>query len=184
MSEKLPICGSHPEYPVPLIHTLVFTGAELWCPYCNDKVGAFDCEMVDETPELKERLRRYRDASWKYLNAHGAFTCIEMIWHGVRVKREDLPKSFLDEQRDIIMGYELGVKGEDLGSDMIVSYQHVRNKNCIYERVGDTDEFKWADITRSEGGILQEIHYNQKFIPYEAIKSDGTKYKVIEKDSL
>lgn len=71
--------------------------------------------------------------------------------------------------------------------DKVISYRHVRNHECIYIRIGDTDEFQWAapwgeNITRSERHISMEIHYNQKFIPLEAVRPDGTKFKLTDKN--
>lgn len=52
-----------------------------------------------------------------------------------------------------------------MNPDKINAYQHVRNKNCIYQRVGNTDIFVWNDCKRSEQNIKQEIVWNNKFIP-------------------
>lgn len=57
------------------------------------------------------------------------------------------------------------------------AYQHVRNKTVIYRRVGDTSVFTWEDKKRTESNILNEIAYNQKFVPY----SDNKKNKFMIK---
>jgi hypothetical protein len=44
------------------------------------------------------------------------------------------------------------------------AYQHIRNKNCIYRRVGDTDVFIWKKYKRRENGIIAVLH--EKFEPY------------------
>lgn len=49
---------------------------------------------------------------------------------------------------------------------IIDAYQHVRNPNCIYRRVGDTNVFVWENYKRTEAGILYEIHINEKFKIY------------------
>lgn len=55
----------------------------------------------------------------------------------------------------------------DINNTQVMSYRHIRNKKCIYQRVGDSSEFKWENYTRDESGIAAEIHYNEKFEVFE-----------------
>lgn len=48
----------------------------------------------------------------------------------------------------------------------IDAYQHTRNKNCIYRRIGDTNIFQWDKYKRTENGILMAIEYDHKFKPF------------------
>jgi hypothetical protein len=54
--DQVLICSNHrEEYPVPLIWTYKFRGAEQWCPFCGQAVDLFSGCLVDPTPELAER---------------------------------------------------------------------------------------------------------------------------------
>ena len=52
------------------------------------------------------------------------------------------------------------------------AYQHTRNKNCIYRRVGDTDKFTWEGYTRAEYSLIRDMEVDGKFEPYEE-KNNG-----------
>ena len=60
--KEIKICENHPEFEVPLIWTFAFNGAEYWCPYCGQNSGMLGAgEDVEETPELKERLKNIKN---------------------------------------------------------------------------------------------------------------------------
>jgi len=93
------ICDSHDDdYVVPMIHTMAFMGAELWCPYCGHTAGwPFGAERVEETEELTKRHDLYRTAVDKseFLHAMGIRCCSGTTWphgSGIIIKPEDLPE--------------------------------------------------------------------------------------------
>ena len=98
MKEKtIKICPNHQDYEVPLIWTFAFPGAEYWCPYCGYLSGMFGAgEDVEETEELRKRLKAYEKASKKYLKANGILCCAETKYNGKWIPPKDLPSKTYD----------------------------------------------------------------------------------------
>lgn len=117
MSDKktILICADHEEYPVPLIGTLVFMGAEKWCPFCGETGDIFYGERIDSTPELEKRKETYKKASNEYLDAKGALSCSSLEWEGKRISPNELPDVVKERYWRIINnGWKHNVKAEDL----------------------------------------------------------------------
>ena len=62
----------------------------------------------------------------------------------------------------------------------IVAYRHVRNHDCIYRRIGNTNTFSCGEYERSESGLEDAMYVDGKFDIYE-IELSGTKdFKINE----
>lgn len=117
MSEKktILVCADHEEYPVPLIGTMVFMGAEKWCPFCGETGDIFYGERIELTPELEKRKEIYKKASNEYLDARGTFACSSLEWEGKRISPSELPETEKERCRTIINnGWKCNIKAEDL----------------------------------------------------------------------
>lgn len=115
--QEILICDNHiKEYPTPLISTMSFSGAELWCPYCSTKIGMFDGgTKVPETDELKARLHAYKVATVDYLHAHAVRSASYIYWKGKMIEPIGLP----DEEKKRLMevrksGWNYDIKIEEL----------------------------------------------------------------------
>lgn len=106
------ICENHQEYPVPLIQTMAFRGAENWCPYCGETSGIFAGKEVDSSPELERRAANYKEMSKSFIKANATFSCSRMMYNGKEVTIAELPEEYLDEQKQIIKEWKYGVEAE------------------------------------------------------------------------
>ncbi len=110
------ICSNHQEYKVPLIYTFSWNSYEYWCPYCGCHEGMMGAgEDVEDSEELKERQKLYKEATKEYMDAMGVKVCVTTLWEGEQVKPEDLPdeeKERLNKIRE--KGWELNKKVEDI----------------------------------------------------------------------
>lgn len=118
MSEQktILICANHEEeYPTPLISTLVFRGAEKWCPFCGETGDIFYGERVPSTPELEQRKEKYKKASDEYLDAIGNLSCSSLMWEGKRISPKDLPFTEKERCQNIVSkGWKINIKAEDI----------------------------------------------------------------------
>ena len=101
------VCEAHQdEKIVPLISTMAFNGAEYWCPYCGYTGGFLGAgERVEETPELAETLKEYKEKSREFLKAKSAQVCISLLWEGERISPDDLPESEKEKNRKVIKNW-------------------------------------------------------------------------------
>ena len=74
--ETILLCDQH-DYKAPLISTMVFNGAELWCPYCGYLAGSFDGagQEVPLTEALVGRRSIYKDHTEFFRFARGRLVC-------------------------------------------------------------------------------------------------------------
>ena len=109
--KEIKICENHPEFEVPLIWTFAFNGAEYWCPYCGQNSGMLGAgEDIEETPELKERLKIYKKYSKKFLHANAILVCAETKYKGEWIKPKDLPRKEIDRLAKIREDWKYEVK--------------------------------------------------------------------------
>ena len=110
------ICSSHRDYEVPLIFTFAWNYNEYWCPYCDKHEGAMGAgEEVEETTELKKRLKLYEEATKDYRHAMAMLVCSSTDWKGVQTKPEDLPEEEKNRLKEVRKkGWKLNIKIEDL----------------------------------------------------------------------
>ena len=110
------ICSDHQDYQVPLIYTYAWNGAEYWCPYCNCHLGMLEArEDVEETEELKKRLKLFKKATEEFRGARGTLICAETGWKGEWVKPKDLPKEEIERLQKIVkIAWKENIKIEDL----------------------------------------------------------------------
>lgn len=67
---SIKICSSHADYPVPLIWTFAFIGAEYWCPHCGYTGGMMGAgENVEPTAELIALRTAFTKLSKPFLHA-------------------------------------------------------------------------------------------------------------------
>ena len=110
------ICSSHRDYEVPLIYTFSWRYNEYWCPYCDKYEGMMGAgEDIEETKELKKRLKLYEEATKEYRHAIGVLVCCSTEWKRVQTKPDDLPEKEKERLSNIRKkGWELNIKAEDL----------------------------------------------------------------------
>ncbi len=103
-------------YEVPLIYTFSWNYYEYWCPYCDTHEGMMGAgENVEETKELKKRLKLFEEVTKDYIHAMGVLGCFSTKWKEEQIKPEDLPKEEKDRLQTIRdKGWELNKKVEDL----------------------------------------------------------------------
>lgn len=97
--ETIGTCPNHQEYVVPTLATMVFRGAEHWCPFCGWTTGTFFDDFREQTPATTELVRRhevYLAASQDYLVSRGT-----SAWEW-GVKAEDLPQPESGIRRPIV----------------------------------------------------------------------------------
>jgi len=113
MSKQILICNSHQEYPVALIQTFAFRGAEFWCPYCGTISGHFDGNQTahDRLPSIEERARLFAEATRPYLNAKSKLACAFLEWEGKRITPDKLPEAEKKRLNEIVTkGWQLNQK--------------------------------------------------------------------------
>lgn len=116
MKKELLICTDHQEYPTPLIQTMVFRGAELWCPYCGAKIGMFDSgsKVVKNTILLNTREKLYKIRYRKYLGALATKVCTTLCFRGKWMTPDELPQEEKDRIGKILeKGWKADRKIED-----------------------------------------------------------------------
>jgi hypothetical protein len=69
---------------------------------------------VDETPELKERLEKYKKYSQDYLHAMGILVCSATTWKGQRVQPDELPDEEKARLRQIRENWQYGIKASQI----------------------------------------------------------------------
>ena len=108
--KKITICESHFKYEVPLISTFAFSGAEYWCPFCGQASGMFGGKTVESTPELEQRLIKYKEESKEYLGALSTRACSSLMFEGKRISPDELPQEEKDRIKAIIdKGWKRGI---------------------------------------------------------------------------
>ncbi len=116
---EIKVCGSHQDYPVPLIWTYAWSGYEYWCPFCGnheEMMGAG--KNIKESEELLTRVIRYQVASEDYLHAQSVSVCSGMEWEGRQIHPDELPQQEKDRLAEIRKtGWTYEVKAEDLKID-------------------------------------------------------------------
>lgn len=111
------ICDDHEDdYPVPLIWTFAFNGAEYWCPYCGANRGMLGAgELVtDEDGTLRKRLHNYKKISRKFLRAKGRQVCARTRYKGEMIKPRELPEESRQADINRIKRYKYNRKVEDI----------------------------------------------------------------------
>jgi len=68
-NERIVICEEHIFPKIPLISTMVFRGAELWCPYCGKTYDIFGGRFINSTRMLESLYKRYLKTTKKYLKS-------------------------------------------------------------------------------------------------------------------
>ncbi len=111
-TKKIAVCESHSDYKVPMIDTMVFSGAEAWCPYCGKTAGMFDVSIIESTPELEERKRVYALRSKAFLRATGVFSASQVKYQDQWLTLAELPIEFVDEQKEIARQWKYNVEAE------------------------------------------------------------------------
>lgn len=119
MANKINVCPWHLEYPVPLIYTFAFRGAEYWCPFCQYKSGILEAgEIVELTPELEKRHDLFKAAALPYINAVGTLNCDRIEYprgSGITMPPNELPAEVLEENARIVAtGWKSGIIIEDV----------------------------------------------------------------------
>ena len=94
---------------IPMLSTMVFAGAEYWCPHCGTLEGIFDSPHVEASPELVALQAKYVIASQKYLKARSIFSCSSLLYDGERVTPDQLPDHSREQQRKIIDAFQYPV---------------------------------------------------------------------------
>lgn len=62
-------CGSHLDYPTPVISTFKWLGREFWCPHCGRKYQFFDGFKYFESSEvLENRGKEFLELATPYLS--------------------------------------------------------------------------------------------------------------------
>lgn len=111
--KKISVCPEHQDYQVPMISTMAFPGAELWCPYCGHDTG---CPFGDDlelpiTPELKKRYMWYKSKSRKYIRAIASRSCsLFKLSKTQTVKPEDIPQEMQAKFQQEIDKYKFEIK--------------------------------------------------------------------------
>lgn len=111
MSNKtIAICAYHSDLQVPLISTFAFREAEYWCPFCGEEYGMFGGKNIDSTPELEQRLIKYKEASKEYLGALSTRACSSLMFKGERISPSELPQEEKDRIKAITdKGWKRGI---------------------------------------------------------------------------
>jgi len=112
--KEIRVCGCDDEYPVPLIWTFAFSGAEYWCPYCGENMGMMGAgEHITITKEILDRGNKYKELSKDFLHAKSTSACSSLIFKGERISPEDLPESEKKKNRKIINSWKYDIKLTD-----------------------------------------------------------------------
>lgn len=110
------ICSNHSDYPVPLLWTFAFIGAEYWCPHCGYTGGMLGSgERVEPTPELLATQTAFKKLSKPYLHAlafSGRSGAEAVKYQGQWVKPKDLPTEYLAELQATIKAWTYHQKPE------------------------------------------------------------------------
>jgi hypothetical protein len=69
MERDINICENHQYYKVPLIGTMVFYGAEYWCPFCGQTYDIFGGKKVKMSSSLYRKYALYKNVSSKFLQS-------------------------------------------------------------------------------------------------------------------
>ncbi len=100
-------CKGKHNLKIPLIATLVFTGASQWCPYCgnkdNEHGGIF---LQTESIELDRLKKRYEAYSDEFLKSCALFSNEMSIIDGKEFLRKDIPEEILAKARRVINSYQ------------------------------------------------------------------------------
>ena len=109
--KTIEICPNHQDYPTPMLATLAFRGAELWCPHCGHTTGMFgDGIEVPDTKELKERSKKHSKHAKEFLHAMGVRACYKTTWQGNVIFPDELPQEEKDRLEKIRKEWEYGKK--------------------------------------------------------------------------
>ncbi len=113
MSDTIKICTRH-DKQVPLLWTMVFVGAEYWCPYCGANEGMLGAgENIPSTPELEQAHKDWKESTEEYLDANATFVCSSMEWEGETISPNDLPESEKERCRKVIEDWVYESEKED-----------------------------------------------------------------------
>ncbi len=108
---KIRICEQH-EKRVPLLSTMMFPGAELWCPYCGFSCGIFGGGVsVEATPELESDKKMWIKKTDEYRHAMGVQICYATTWEGKKIDPKDLPQKEKDRLAKIIVEWRYEGEG-------------------------------------------------------------------------
>ena len=109
-------CPSHEEYTVPMIQTMSFPGAELWCPYCGYTAGApfGNVNETKETPELEDRGIKYFQFTTIFLHAMGTRSASKTLWNEEMISPADLPMQEKKRLNNVCNTWRYGTKAEDI----------------------------------------------------------------------
>lgn len=99
--QSITVCSNHKNYLTPLISTMAFRGAELWCPFCGQKSDFLGGEDVTFTEELQNRKLAYKAKYTDYLHAHGVTYASLTEWEGKDIEPCDLPQDEKDRLADL-----------------------------------------------------------------------------------
>lgn len=98
MKNTILTCNKHVKI-IPLISTMAFNGAELWCPHCGANFGIFDDYIEKEkTEELINQRQRLINETKEFLLATGTFTCSSLMFEGKRITPNELPETEKKEE--------------------------------------------------------------------------------------
>lgn len=157
---------------IPMIGTMVFMGAELWCPYCGNSTGIFgERTEVKETQALLNAYEIYYAHARRYLDAMGDLTCTAKEIDGERVERGDFPSGMVENARNIVrQGGHTGKLAKDL-NNVLAMKEYLRvilmrlsrefRKKAKYNdlNVEDVERKGTFDITSLEQSIDQFTDY-------------------------
>lgn len=113
--KNIKICPDHQDYQVPLILAFSFPGSEYWCPYCGHNYGMLGAgDDIEETLELKERAKLFKDYASKYLHAQRTICCAMTKWKGKAIKPEYLPREEKERLKQIRADYSYKQRIEEI----------------------------------------------------------------------
>lgn len=111
MGEKqILICADHQDYPVAVMHTFAFRGAEYWCPYCGKAYGTFDPGIIggEPLPSVLDRAEKYSNATRNYLGARATLAASYVHFEGKRIQPGELPAEEKKRLNDLVaQGWKL-----------------------------------------------------------------------------
>ncbi len=99
--QSITVCSNHKNYLTPLISTMAFRGAELWCPYCGYTADFMAGEDAPCTEQLQSRKLAYKAKYADYLHAHGVTYASYTEWEGKPIEPVNLPQAEKDRLADL-----------------------------------------------------------------------------------
>lgn len=118
MKNEMAICQrcKYDDKIIPLISTMVFPGAEFWCPYCGNSTGMRGrVASTKVTKSLQCVHDIYRAHANRYLGAKGDLSCSAKEIDNKRVNREDFPAEMIKGAKAIVAeGWVTGRLSKDL----------------------------------------------------------------------